>query len=109
MAYSFLFMTCTQINHLTKETFGTSKNFYIHQIINSHNVAPQSILINLLTGGLNLQIEHHLLPSVNHNHLMKIQPHIKKLCKKYDIKYVCSDSLLEALVKHYKHVVSYTV
>lgn len=107
-AYSFLFMVCTQINHLTEDTFVPHKNYYIHQILNSHNVAPQSYLMNVFTGGLNLQIEHHLLPSVSHGHLMKIQPKIEALCKKYNIKYNCSYSLYEALYKHYKHMLRYT-
>ena len=107
MAYSFLFMLCTQINHLTEESMEYNKNYFIHQIINSHNVAPQSALITLLTGGLNLQIEHHLMPSVCHFHLLKIQPKIRALCTKYNIKYPCSISLWEGLQKHYRHVVKY--
>lgn len=112
IAYSFLFMICTQINHLTEETLDETiqdKNYFIHQIINSHNVAPQSYLMYLFTGGLNLQIEHHLMPSVNHCHLRKIQPKIEQLCRKYGIHYACSNSLWEALMKHYKHICRYTV
>lgn len=107
MAYSFLFMICTQINHLTEDTFHTHKNFYIHQILNSHNVAPQSFLTYLFTGGLNLQIEHHLLPSVNHCHLRKLQPKIEALCRKHNIQYSCSRSLIGALKKHYQHILRY--
>jgi fatty acid desaturase len=104
LAYSVLFMICTQINHLTEDTFHNHKNFFIHQILNSHNVSPQSYLMELFTGGLNLQIEHHLMPSVNHCHLRKLQPKIQMLCKKYDVQYNCSDSLWEALCKHYEHL-----
>jgi delta11-fatty-acid desaturase len=108
VAYSFLFMICTQINHLTEDSFANHKNFFIHQIINSHNVAPRSWLMNIFTGGLNLQIEHHLMPSVNHFHLMKIQPKIEALCKKHGIRYNTSNTLWEALYKHYKHLVKYS-
>lgn len=108
IAYSLLFMIFTQINHLTEDSFEFHKNFFIHQIINSHNVAPKSWLINILTGGLNLQIEHHLMPSVNHFHLIKIQPRIEQLCKKYNVKYNSSNTLWEALYKHYKHLIKYS-
>lgn len=108
LAYSFLFMVCTQVNHLTEDTFGVDRNYYKHQIINSHNVAPKSFLVTLFTGGLNLQIEHHLMPSVYHFRLMKIQPKIEALCKKYNIKYSSSQSLFEALYKHYRHVLRYS-
>ena len=105
--YSVLFMLCTQINHLVEDTFEQHKNFFIHQIINSHNVAPQSYLTYLITGGLNLQIEHHLMPSVNSCHLQNIQPKIESLCKKHGIRYNCSSSLWEAVCKHYKHLLKY--
>jgi fatty acid desaturase len=108
-AYSLLFMICTQVNHLTLDTFCESKNFYIHQIVNSHNISPQSFWIGLITGGLNLQIEHHLVPSVNHDHLRKIQPKIKALCKKYNIPYNCSDSMCEALYKHILHLYKFSL
>lgn len=108
LAYSFLFMLCTQINHLTEDSMDYNKNFYIHQIINSHNVAPQSFWITLFTGGLNIQIEHHLMPSVSHFRLQKIQPRIEALCRKYGIKYPCSKTLCEALYKHFKHVMKFS-
>jgi|AACY02.1.fsa_nt_gi delta11-fatty-acid desaturase len=108
LAYSVLFMICTQINHLTEDTFNHHKNYYIHQIINSHNIAPHSYLTYLFTGGLNLQIEHHLVPSVNHCHLIKLQPKIELLCKKYNIQYSKSNSIFEAIYKHYKHILRYS-
>jgi fatty acid desaturase len=107
--YSVLFMLCTQINHLVEDTFQTHKNFFIHQIINSHNVAPQSFLTYLFTGGLNMQIEHHLMPSVNSCHLRTIQPKLQRLCEKYGIKYNCSTSLSQAVYKHYKHLMKYAL
>lgn len=105
VAYSVLFMICTQINHLTEDTLHTqSKNYYIHQIRTSHNVAVSSYLTYLFTGGLNLQIEHHLLPSVNHCHLRLIQPKIQALCKKHNIAYHKSDTIIQALYKHFRHI-----
>jgi delta11-fatty-acid desaturase len=108
IGYSLLFMLCTQINHLTEESFNVNKNFFIHQITNSHNIAPQSYLTYIFTGGLNLQIEHHLAPSLNHCHLMKLQPKIEALCKKHSIKYNKSNSIFEAIYKHYKHILRYS-
>lgn len=109
IVYSFLFMICTQVNHLTEECFGHNKNYYIHQIINSHNVAPQSFIVTLFTGGLNLQIEHHLFPSVHHTNLKLLQPKIKELCKKYSIPYNYSDNLFQAILKHFRNVKKYSI
>jgi hypothetical protein len=52
--FSLLFMICSQINHLTPMSHNqSSKNFFIHQIITAHNVATESYLVFLFTGGLN--------------------------------------------------------
>jgi delta11-fatty-acid desaturase len=103
--FSVCFMISSQINHLTPHTHEQfSNNFFIHQILTSHNVATDNYFVFLFTGGLNMQIEHHLFPSVNHCHLHKIQPHVRDLCKKYGIKYSESPSLWEALCQHVAHL-----
>lgn len=61
-------------------------------------------LISELLLGLNLQIEHHLFPSVNHCHLHALVPHVKELCKKYNVNYPESPSMWEALQKHVDHL-----
>jgi delta11-fatty-acid desaturase len=96
--FSVCFMICSQINHLTPHTTEQfSKNFFIHQILTSHDVASENYFVYLFTGGLNLQIEHHLFPSVNHCHLRKLQPHVIRLCKKHGVKYSESPTVWEAL------------
>jgi hypothetical protein len=49
------------------------RQWYRHQVQTSHTVGPQSALLALASGGLNLQIEHHLFPTVNHCHLRALQ------------------------------------
>lgn len=97
-----IFMWFTQINHIISETADVrNDDFFIHQIITSHNVASQSYWMYLLTGGLNTQIEHHLYPSVNHCHLRFLQPKVKALCEKHGISYHESPNLWVALKKHW--------
>lgn len=102
--YSFVFMIFTQINHLTNETMKFDKNYYIHQIINSHNIAPNSYVMYLISGGLNMQIEHHIIPSCNSCNLYKIQPHIEELCKRHKIPYLKSNNLFDAIKKYFLHL-----
>jgi fatty acid desaturase len=72
--YSLWFMACSQVNHHTDETSEAwDANWYRHQVMTSHTVAPDSGLAFLLSGGLNLQIEHHLFPAVNQVHLRTLQ------------------------------------
>jgi len=106
--HSFLYMLSTQINHLTQENMPVqgSKNldYYEHQVRVSHSFCTGNKWVFLLTGGLNVQIEHHLFPTVNHCHLLDIQPIVIRLCKKYNIPYHASGSLIEAVGKYYDHI-----
>ena len=98
------FIIVTQINHIHKVNFVSNKNYYKHQIITAYNVSPSSHFMRFLTGGLNCQIEHHLFPSVNSCHLPALSKIIKPLCKKYNIKYNESPSLLLTLYDTYKTI-----
>jgi delta11-fatty-acid desaturase len=76
--FSLWFMLCSQINHHSIETSeARSANWYRHQVLTSQDVAPQSFLAFIVSGGLNLQIEHHLFPAVNHWHLRALQPKVR--------------------------------
>lgn len=57
-----------------------------------------------LSGGLNLQIEHHLLPTVNHWHLRQLQPAIKALCVQHGVQYCESEGIGEAFGKLWRHL-----
>jgi fatty acid desaturase len=110
LVYSGHFMICSQINHFTPEGDDQmSKNFYIHQIITGHNVAPESYLLYLYMGGLNLQIEHHLFPSVNHCHLQRLAPYVKALCLKHHVYYNTSSDLLTAVWRYIQHLQKFAI
>lgn len=51
------------------------------------------LLALFFTGGLNLQIEHHLFPGVAHNCYPAIAQIVKEECKKRGIRYVGFDTL----------------
>ena len=51
----------------------------------------------VMSGGLNLQVEHHLLPGVNHWHLRALQPAIERICAKHGVPYHAKPSLTAAL------------
>ena len=109
--YSVLFMVCTQINHHSEETSAPSaarSNWYRHQVGTSHNIVPprgwQELATFFFTGGLSLQIEHHLFPCVNHWHLRALQPKIQAAAMRHGAAYPVSLSLFEALQKLFSHL-----
>lgn len=108
--FSIFFMISTQINHLVPDTTDQfDENFFIHQIKTSNNVSTNSYLVFIFTGGLNMQIEHHLFPSMNHCHLHKIMPKVKELCIKHGVKYSECKSIWEAIWLHITHLIKYSV
>jgi fatty acid desaturase len=63
MIFNFYYMSVASLGHnLIPNHSQHHSNFFIHQVMTSHNFATQSYLTYLLSGALNFQIEHHLFP-----------------------------------------------
>jgi len=73
----------------------------VHQVLTSHDYGVKSKFFLHLSGGLNLQIEHHLFPGIHYRHYYDIVPIVKQACKDYNLPYHESSSLWEAVKKHY--------
>lgn len=104
-----IFALFSQINHLNEpslelplEGSGRLGQLYrtswaAQQVATSNNFCPQSRLWHFLSNGLNLQIEHHLFPGLNHCHLALIQPTVRKVCSEYGVPYKCYNSWSEIM------------
>jgi fatty acid desaturase len=111
--FSLLFMACSQVNHHGAEMSAGGaaaggaappRNWYAHQVATSHTIAPASPFAFWISGGLNLQIEHHVLPTVNHWHLRRLQPAVEAAARKHGVAYPRSETIAEAFAKLYEHV-----
>mmetsp|Transcript_6042 Transcript_6042/g.19683 ORF Transcript_6042/g.19683 Transcript_6042/m.19683 type:complete len:873 (-) Transcript_6042:4985-7603(-) len=102
---SAIFMAVTQIAHLIEATYediatvGVS-SWHEHQIRTTCNYAGDSWVHGLLTGGLNLQIEHHLFPTVNHCHLSRLRPIVKAVCRDWCVPYREVHSMADGIAEH---------
>jgi fatty acid desaturase len=80
------------------------------QVRHSSDFAAKGVYGDLFAevfGAINLQIAHHLFPSVNHVHLRSLIPLIRETCDEYNIPYASHDTLFGALLsvsKTYKHM-----
>ena len=74
-------------------------SFVRRQVISSRNVAG-GWFTNVLLGGLNFQIEHHLFPSMPRPNLSKAQEIVRTFCADNDLGY-CEDSLTGS----YRHTI----
>jgi len=109
MVVSVCFMICSQVNHLTAENIDVRDPcFYAHQVKTSHSFGGTTWLSRkwafLFSGGLNLQIEHHLFPTVNHSHLPHISGIVKDVCKKHGVYYHESTGFRQAFGKYLAHM-----
>ena len=62
----------------------SKRDFYFRQIVSSvdYNSGP---VLDLLQGGLNYQVEHHLFPRMSLYAYQKAHPQVKALCQKHGI------------------------
>jgi fatty acid desaturase len=91
-----IFALFSQINHLNEASLELDKSqrhkdarssWAADQVETSNNFAPTSVLWYYLSNGLNLQIEHHLFPGLNHCHLHRIVPVVRQTCEDYGVDY----------------------
>jgi fatty acid desaturase len=61
-------------------------DFLRKQVLTSRNVRG-GLVVDVVLGGLNYQIEHHLFPSMPTPHLRRAQPIVKKFCDERAIAY----------------------
>jgi linoleoyl-CoA desaturase len=71
-----------------------------HQLHATSNFAPQSQWTTWFTGGLNLQIEHHLFPAASHTHLPAISRIVRATAAERGLPYITHGSLAAALASH---------
>jgi fatty acid desaturase len=83
----------------------TKSNFLREQVLTSRNVRG-NWLIDLVYGGLNYQIEHHLFPTLARNQLRRAAPIVRAYCEAHAIPYAESGIVTSwrVVVSHYGDV-----
>jgi len=82
---------------------GMMKNdWYGHQFATTTNFSPKSNLLNWFIGGLNYQVEHHVLPDVCHVHYKKLSKIVANTAREYGLPYHVKKSFVLAISDHVK-------
>ena len=91
-------------NHkgMPMERPGDNWDYLRRQVVTSRNVRGGP-LVDVLLGGLNYQIEHHLFPSMPSPSLRRAQPLIRDFCIRKGIPYV-ECGLLESYRQTFRHL-----
>lgn len=77
-------------------------NWTVHQLLTTTNFCPNNKVFTWLVGGLNYQVEHHLLPHVCHVHYEQLAPIVKETAEEYGIPYHSQPTFVSALQAHLK-------
>lgn len=108
--FSFVYMGAA-INHFTpmanQEIPDEMKNKFAYYVChNTTNFAPNSKFWFFLSGGFNIQIEHHLNAFVPVENLRELRKIVKPLCEKYGYPYIEYGSLSALYRAHYNFLFS---
>jgi linoleoyl-CoA desaturase len=74
----------------------------VHQVETAVDFAPKSRVLTWMLGGLNFQIEHHLLPAICHIHYPRLAPLVEQTCREYGVRYTVNRTLWAGIVSHYR-------
>jgi linoleoyl-CoA desaturase len=76
------------------------REWAVHQVESTVDFATANPLLGWYLGGLNFQIEHHLLPRVCHVHYRRLAPVVQAVCAEHGVRHTAQPTLLGALGSH---------
>jgi linoleoyl-CoA desaturase len=85
-----------------EETGNMEHAWAIHQVETTADFARRSRVAAWLLGGLNFQIEHHLLPRICHVNFPSLSKIVEETCHEYGIKYNEHPSFRAGLASHFR-------
>lgn len=74
----------------------------IHQVQTTADFARTSRILTFLLGGLNFQIEHHLMPHVCHVHYPALSPIVEGVCNEFGVRFASHPTFWDGVVSHYR-------
>lgn len=75
-------------------------DWYHHQFATTANFSPKSKMLFWLIGGLNYQVEHHILPDVCHVHYKALTHIVSETAREFGMPYHVNKSFLSAIKRH---------
>jgi linoleoyl-CoA desaturase len=76
----------------------------VHQVETTADFAPHNWLLNFYVGGLNFQIEHHLLPHICSMNYPRLAPIVRATCEEFGVPYKCFPTWREAMASHVREL-----
>jgi linoleoyl-CoA desaturase len=76
----------------------------MHQVQTTADFAPRNRLLSWYIGGLNYQIEHHLLPHICHLNYPHLAPIVRQTAEEFGIRYNCYPTWRRAFGAHWQEL-----
>lgn len=74
------------------------------QVRSSVDFAHHNRLLGWYVGGLNFQIEHHLLPQICHLHYPALATIVESTCREFGVRYAAHPTFRAAVAAHYRRL-----
>jgi linoleoyl-CoA desaturase len=82
-----------------------STDWAMHQVLTTVNFSRGNPVLCWFLGGLNFQIEHHLLHQICHVNYPALSKVVEQTCKDFDIRYSAHRSIFSAIASHFRWLV----
>lgn len=86
-------------------TLQMETDWAIHQVQTTVNFARDNRVLSWFLGGLNYQIEHHLLSRICHVHYPALSKVVKQLCEEFGVRYAEHRTIWSAVGAHFRWLV----
>lgn len=71
-----------------------------HQMATTCDFCTENPVMNVLLGGFNHHVAHHLFPGIHHSHYVWITPVVKEYADRYGVTYHCEQSFRKVFAAH---------
>lgn len=108
---SITFFVVTQSSHVNQRSHQHSSDDLQHMhwsesmLVTSIDYSTDSFAWTVVTGGLNMQTLHHVIPTVSSSHYLELYPKFRKLCSEFDLCVYEVPCLLDAFCNYVHHVI----
>lgn len=76
------------------------RSFIEHQLATTSDFCTKVKIFNVLFGGFNHHVTHHLFPDINHVHYPNLTPIVRRTAEKYGLKYHTEENIYSVFQSH---------
>ncbi len=84
------------------DTGKMATHWAVHQVQTTVNFARNNRILTWFLGGLNFQIEHHLMPRISHIHYPRLSRLVENTCKDFGLTYNAHTGFFQGVASHFR-------